>query len=80
MQFQVMETLGNLSPMPDDVGEEQVEKMRETFDIFYACFPHFFQWRGRSVIIIACLVIIWCALWSVVVIDDFMMMALSSHF
>ena len=31
VQFQVMETLGILSPMPDDVGEEQVEKMRETF-------------------------------------------------
>ena len=27
MQFQVMETLGNLSPMPDDV---EVEEMRET--------------------------------------------------
>ena len=35
MQFQVMETLGNLSPMPDDVGEEQVEKMRKTFLIYF---------------------------------------------
>ena len=59
-----MEALGNMSPMPDDVGEEQVEKMRETcLTDFMHVSPHFFhlgryltvsQWRGRRVIIISC--------------------------
>ena len=35
MQFQVMEMLDNLSPMPDNAGEKQVEKMRETFLMYF---------------------------------------------
>ena len=39
MQFQVMETLGNLSPMPDDVGRNKFEKLGKLLYLILTTFP-----------------------------------------
>ena len=41
--------LGNLSPMPNDVGKEQVEKMRETFPTYFVHVLAFLSWPSALI-------------------------------